>query len=107
MKTVKTIYLIVIISITVFVVGFFGARKIRAFSGLFSDADIVKDSVTVEPFKEVKLVADVANFTIVEGDDVLAVIPATASPDKIQNALAAADNVVMMKVYKNFYDFRR
>ena len=69
MKTVKTIYLIVIISITVFVVGFFGARKIRAFSGLFSDADIVKDSVTVEPFKEVKLVADVANFTIVEGDD--------------------------------------
>ena len=62
MKTVKTIYLIVIISITVFVVGFFGARKIRAFSGLFSDADIVKDSVTVEPFKEVKLVADVANF---------------------------------------------
>lgn len=41
---------------------------------------------------------------VVEGDDVLAVIPATASPDKIQRALAAADNVVLMKVYKNFSD---
>ncbi len=41
---------------------------------------------------------------VVEGDDVLAVIPATANPDKIQGALAAADNVVLMKVYKNFSD---
>lgn len=41
---------------------------------------------------------------IVEGDDVLAVIPATAEPDKIQKALGAADNVVLMKVYKNFSD---
>ena len=41
---------------------------------------------------------------IVEGDDVLAIIPATANPDKIQNALAVADNVVMMKVYRNFSD---
>lgn len=41
---------------------------------------------------------------IVEGDDVLTVIPATADPDKIQQALSVADNVVLMKVYKNFSD---
>ena len=39
---------------------------------------------------------------IVEGDDVLAIIPATASPEKVERALKAADNVVLMKVYKNF-----
>ena len=39
---------------------------------------------------------------IVEGDDVLAIIPATASPEKVKRAMKAADNVVLMKVYKNF-----
>ena len=39
---------------------------------------------------------------IVEDDDVLAIIPATASPEKVKRAMKAADNVVLMKVYKNF-----
>lgn len=39
---------------------------------------------------------------IVEGDDVLTVIPATTSPEKIAQALAASDNAVLMKVYKNY-----
>ena len=43
-------------------------------------------------------------YPIVEGDDVLTVIPATASPEKVENAMQAADNVVLMKVYKNFED---
>ncbi|WP_295157880.1 precorrin-2 C(20)-methyltransferase [Selenomonas sp. AE3005] len=41
-------------------------------------------------------------YPIVEGDDVLTVIPATASPEKVEKAMQAADNVVLMKVYKNF-----
>ena len=41
-------------------------------------------------------------YPIVEGDDVLSIIPATASPEKVENAMQVADNVVLMKVYKNF-----
>ena len=37
-----------------------------------------------------------------EGDDVLSVIPATAGTEKIEKALSVSDNVVLMKVYKNF-----
>ena len=40
-------------------------------------------------------------YPIVEGDDVLSIIPATASPEKVEKAMQAADNVVLMKVYKN------
>ena len=60
--------------------------------------------ITVPGVPAFAAIASQIGTPIVEGDDVLAVIPATASPDKIQNALAAADNVVMMKVYKNFSD---
>ena len=41
-------------------------------------------------------------YPIVEGNDILSIIPATASEEKIKQALAASDNVVLMKVYKNF-----
>lgn len=41
-------------------------------------------------------------WPIVEGDDVISVIPATAPAEKIKKAMAAADNVAIMKVYKNF-----
>ena len=41
-------------------------------------------------------------YPIVEGDDVLSVIPATADAQKIEKVLSASDNVVLMKVYKNF-----
>lgn len=41
-------------------------------------------------------------YPIVEGNDILAVIPATAAPEKVEKALDAADNAVLMKVYKNF-----
>ena len=41
-------------------------------------------------------------YPIVEGDDVLSIIPATASPEKVEKAMQASDNVVLMKVYKNF-----
>ena len=41
-------------------------------------------------------------WPIVEGDDVISVIPATAPAEKIKKAMAVADNVAIMKVYKNF-----
>ncbi|MBR2215828.1 MAG: precorrin-2 C(20)-methyltransferase [Selenomonadaceae bacterium] len=41
-------------------------------------------------------------YPVAEGDEILAVIPATAPPTKIKAALQATDNAVLMKVYKNF-----
>ncbi|MDU2064921.1 MAG: precorrin-2 C(20)-methyltransferase [Sporomusaceae bacterium] len=41
-------------------------------------------------------------YPIVEGDDVLNIIPATMEEEKMEQAFATADNVVLMKVYKNF-----
>lgn len=41
-------------------------------------------------------------YPLVEGNDILSIIPATADEDKIKRVLAVTDNVVMMKVYKNF-----
>lgn len=41
-------------------------------------------------------------YPIVEKEEVLAVIPATAPQEKIDAVLAVADDAVIMKVYKNF-----
>lgn len=43
---------------------------------------------------------------IVEGDDVLSVVPATISPEKLDRVLAASDRLVLMKVSRNFNDLR-
>lgn len=43
-------------------------------------------------------------YPIVEKEEVLAVVPATASKEKIDSVLAVADDAVIMKVYKNFKD---
>lgn len=39
---------------------------------------------------------------LAEGTDVLSIIPATMKEDEMDKILALADNVVLMKVYKNF-----
>lgn len=41
-------------------------------------------------------------YPLVEGNDIISIIPATASEDKIKAALKVSDNVVLMKVYKNY-----
>lgn len=41
-------------------------------------------------------------YPLVEGNDILTVIPATAEESKIKKAIQISDNVVLMKVYKNF-----
>lgn len=42
-----------------------------------------------------------SGFPLAEGNDILAVIPATCQPDKVRQAMAVADNVVLMKVSRN------
>ncbi len=44
---------------------------------------------------------------IVEDEEILTVIPATASEERICKALAAADDAVIMKVYKRFDKVKR
>lgn len=39
---------------------------------------------------------------LAEGDEVLSVIPATATDAVVEQALATSDKIVMMKVYRNF-----
>ena len=41
-------------------------------------------------------------YPLVEGNDIISVIPATADKETIDKALAVSSNVVMMKVYKNY-----
>ncbi|BEU87921.1 cobalt-factor II C(20)-methyltransferase [Selenomonas sp. TAMA-11512] len=49
-------------------------------------------------------IASLLGRPIVEGDDILTVIPATAKEEAIRKALESSESVVMMKVYKNFDD---
>jgi precorrin-2/cobalt-factor-2 C20-methyltransferase len=39
---------------------------------------------------------------LAEGNDILSIIPATMSEEELDNILGIVDNVVLMKVYKNF-----
>jgi precorrin-2/cobalt-factor-2 C20-methyltransferase len=41
-------------------------------------------------------------YPLVEGNEVLSVIPATIDEAKLEDALKRSDNVVLMKVYKNY-----
>ena len=41
-------------------------------------------------------------YPIVEKEEVLAIVPATAPKEKIDAVMAVADDAVIMKVYKNF-----
>nr|WP_092070901.1 precorrin-2 C(20)-methyltransferase [Dendrosporobacter quercicolus]NSL48411.1 precorrin-2 C(20)-methyltransferase [Dendrosporobacter quercicolus DSM 1736]SDM15945.1 precorrin-2/cobalt-factor-2 C20-methyltransferase [Dendrosporobacter quercicolus] len=43
-------------------------------------------------------------YPLVEGNNILSIIPATIEQDKLDKALALSDNVVLMKVYKNYQD---
>lgn len=43
-------------------------------------------------------------YPLVEGNNILSIIPATIEEDKLDQALAMSDNVVLMKVYKNYHE---
>ncbi|HBC93893.1 MAG TPA: precorrin-2 C(20)-methyltransferase [Pelotomaculum sp.] len=42
------------------------------------------------------------NFPLAEGNDILSIVPAILEEDKIATALSCSDNLVLMKVYKNY-----
>ncbi len=44
---------------------------------------------------------------IVEGDDVLSVVPATICPEKLEKVLAVSDRLVLMKISRKFEDLRQ
>ncbi|MGL5515133.1 MAG: precorrin-2 C(20)-methyltransferase, partial [Sporomusa sp.] len=39
---------------------------------------------------------------LAEGGDILTIIPATIDDERLEKVLAASDNVVLMKVYRNY-----
>lgn len=41
-------------------------------------------------------------YPLVEGNDIISIIPATADKASVEKALSVSNNVVMMKVYKNY-----
>lgn len=41
-------------------------------------------------------------FPLAEGNDVLSIVPATLEEEKIDKVLSYTDNLVLMKVYKNY-----
>lgn len=67
---------------------------------LLKDEDI--KIVTIPGIPAFCAIGSQAGIPIVEGNDVISIIPATAPAEKIKKALAACDNAVLMKVYKNF-----
>lgn len=67
---------------------------------LLKDEDI--KIVTIPGIPAFCAIGSQAGIPIVEGNDVISIIPATAPEEKIRKALAACDNAVLMKVYKNF-----
>ena len=67
---------------------------------LLKDEDV--KIVTIPGIPAFCAIGSQAGLPIVEGNDVLSIIPATASPEKIEKAIANCDNAVLMKVYKNF-----
>lgn len=47
-------------------------------------------------------IASYLGMPVAEWEETVLILPATASPEKIDRALAAADHAVVMKVYKNW-----
>lgn len=62
--------------------------------------------VTIPGITAFAAISSQLGYPLVEGNDTLTVIPATMDAAKMDKALAVADNVVLMKVYKNFPQVR-
>ena len=59
------------------------------------------DIVTIPGVPAFAAIGSQVGYPIVEGNDILSIIPATAPLAKIERAMDTADNLVIMKVYKN------
>jgi len=65
---------------------------------------LAKHPVTIETVPGITsfcAAASRAGFPLAEGDDILTIIPATCGRDKLSQAMAVSDNVVLMKVSRN------
>lgn len=62
--------------------------------------------VTIPGITAFAAIGSQLGYPLVEGNDTLTIIPATMDEAKMDKVLAVADNVVMMKVYKNFPQIR-
>ena len=63
------------------------------------------EKITIETIPGVPAFAAIGSklgYPIVEGNEILSIIPATADLESIRKAVTVSDNVVLMKVYKNF-----
>lgn len=77
----------------------FYSTYIYVYRLLAAEADV--DVKTIPGIPAFAAIGSRVGYPIVEGDEVLSIIPATAPQEKIEKALAASDNAVLMKVYKN------
>jgi precorrin-2 C(20)-methyltransferase len=68
----------------------------RAFEGTEYEAE------TIPGIPAFLGIASYIGMPVAEWEENVLIIPATASPEKIDRALAAADHAVIMKVYKNW-----
>ncbi|MBR3622907.1 MAG: precorrin-2 C(20)-methyltransferase [Selenomonadaceae bacterium] len=69
-----------------------------------------KDGVKIETVPGIPAFVAIAakyNQPIVEGNDILSIIPATANTSEIEAALTHSDAAVLMKVYKNLNDIKQ
>jgi precorrin-2/cobalt-factor-2 C20-methyltransferase len=62
--------------------------------------------VTIPGITAFAAIGSQLGYPLVEGNDTLTIIPATMDEAKLDKQLAVADNVVLMKVYKNFPQIR-
>ena len=77
----------------------FYSTYIYVYRLLAAESDV--DVKTIPGIPAFAAIGSRVGYPIVEGDEVLSIIPATAPQEKIERALAASDNAVLMKVYKN------
>lgn len=62
--------------------------------------------VTIPGITAFAAIGSQLGYPLVEGNDTLTIVPATMDELKLDSVLAVSDNVVMMKVYKNFPQIR-
>lgn len=60
--------------------------------------------ITVPGITSFSAIASSLNYPLTEGNDILSVVPATNSEEDLEKAFRDSDNLVLMKVYKNYQE---
>lgn len=67
--------------------------------------ELKKTDCNIETIPGIPAFAAIAsrlNYPLTEGDDILSIVPATNPKEALEKAFAESDNLVLMKVYKNY-----